>query len=347
MGSLKIKKSKFGTLSDGSRIHIYTVSNGRMSFSATDFGCTLTSIMLPKKNGLHTDILLGYSTLDGFIGDNACFGALIGRFANRISNGCFTMDKKYELDKNDCGRNCLHGGYDRWEKKVWDSKKIKNKNGIGIEFTRFSPDGEQGFPGNAFVRAAYTLNEKNELTLDYKLTTDRPTPVSLTNHAYFNLKGTDSGTVKDHEFMLACSKYLEVDDTCVPTGKILETKDNPVYDFTQTKTIGRDIDETSGGYDMPYIIDGADGSLKTFAVLKELSEGKTMTVSTTLPAVQFYTANHIDGCAGKNGRIYHRHDAVCVETECYPDAPNHPEFPNVIAAPEKPYRAVTVYKFGF
>ena len=348
MSNLKMKKSKFGTLSDGSKVHIYTVSNGRMSFSAIDLGCTLTSVLLPKKNGLYTDILLGHSSLEGFVNTSSCVGSFVGRYANRIADGRFSLDgKKYELDRNDGGKNFLHGGYDCWGKKIWDSKKIKNRNGLGVEFSRFSPDGEQGLPGNAFVRVTYTLNENNELTLEYKLTTDRPTPVNLTNHAYFNLKGTDAGTVADHEFTLACSRFLEVDDTLVPTGKILNAKDNPVYDFTQTKTFSADIDSTQDGYDTPYLIDDADGSLKTFAVLKEPVEGKMMTVSTTLPVVQVYTGNYMEGYKGKNGRIYHKHDAVCIEPQEFPDAPIHPEFPGAIASPTNPYRSLTVYRFGF
>ncbi len=347
MSRLKFKKVKFGTLYDGSKAHLYTISNGSMSFSATDYGCTITTILLPTKKNKKVDILLGCSTLEGYMTSNSSFGTVVGRFANRIGGASFSLNgKKYNLDKND-GENCLHGGFDRYEKKLWSAKKVYTDNGLGIEFSRFSPAGEQNMPGNAKIKVTYTLNEKNELTLDYSVQTDEATPVNLTNHAYFNLKGYNGGTIDSLELKLACSKFVEVNSNLIPTGNLCSVEDKKAFDFRTSKLLGKDIKETGIGYDHAYCIDNFDGSLKEFAVLKDDESGRSMTVSTTLPACQIYTGNYVEGIVGKNGYIHHAHDAVCMETEAYPDAPNHESFPSCIVTPEKPYHEVTVYKFDF
>lgn len=347
MVNSKFKKSRFGTLSDGKKVHIYTVSNGKMSFSATDFGCTVTSILIPGKDGFKKDVVLGHSTLAGYVNDNSCFGTAVGRFANRIGGGAFSLGGKlYELDKNDSGVNCLHGGFDRYEKKVWKASKIKTEHGIGIEFTRFSPAGEQGFPGNAQLRVIYTLNDENELTFEYFVKTDSPTPVNLTNHSYFNLDGR--GTVENHFLKLNSSAYLEVNDTLVPTGKKISVDEDSDFDFREFKRIGQDIKNVGRGYDHAFMVDGwGDGKLHKIAVMKSEETGISMTVSTTQPAAQVYTANFLEGTVGKFGRVYHNHDALCIETEGYPDAPNHADFPDCIVTPEKPYHEVSVYRFDF
>ena len=347
MGTLKFKKTKFGTLYNGKDVHLFTVSNGKMSVSFSDYGCTITSIVLPAKNGKEIDVVLGCSTLEGFASDNLSFGTVVGRFANRIGDAKFKLDgKEYKLDNNDSG-NCLHGGFDRYEKKVWTARKILTPKGIGVEFSRFSPDGEQGMPGELHVKVAYTLNLKNELTIEYTAVSDRPTPVNLTNHAYFNLKGYNGGTIYDQELQLDCSKFVEVSDKLIPTGKLLSVDDNPVFDFRKPKLLGKDIEATGNGYDHAYCVDDFDGHLKKFAVLKDPESGRTMTVSTTLPGCQVYTGNWIEGSVGKNGFVHKRHGAVCLETESYPDTPNHPEFPSCIVTPDKQYHEITVYKFDF
>ncbi len=344
---IRIKKSKFGTLCDGRDVSLFTISNGKMSVSVTNYGCTITSILLPAGKGKKVDALLGCSTLEGFANDNLSFGTVVGRFANRIGGAKFSLNgKEYVLDNNDSG-NCLHGGFDRYEKKVWDAKKVITKRGHGIEFSRFSPDGEQGMPGNLSVKVVYTLNEKNELSLEYTASSDAPTPVNLTNHAYFNLKGYNGGAIYDQELQLDCSKFVEVSDKLIPTGKLLSVDDNPVFDFRKPKLFGKDIEATGNGYDHAYCVDEYDGRLKQFAVLRDPASGRSMTVSTTLPGCQVYTANWVAGSQGKNGYIHKRHDAVCLETESYPDTPNQASFPPCIVTPEKPYHEVTVYKFGF
>lgn len=346
MGTLEFKESLFGTLCNGKEVHLYTVSNGKMSVSFSDYGCTITSILVPSKNGF-ADVVLGSSTLTGLVSDNLSYGTVVGRFANRIGGAKFTLDgREYKLDDNDSG-NCLHGGFDRYEKKVWDAKKVETANGLGVEFSRFSPDGEQGMPGNLKVKVTYTLNENNELTLDYSAESDAPTPVNLTNHAYFNLKGYRGGTIYDQELQLDCSKFVEVSEKLIPTGKFISVDDAPVFDFRKPKLLGKDIEKTGNGYDHAFAVDGFDGSLRKFAVLKDPASGRTMEVSTTLPGCQVYTANWIEGSEGKNGFKNVRHGAVCLETESYPDTPNQKNFPSCIVTKDKPYHEVTVYKFGF
>lgn len=343
-----IEKRTFGVLYDGSKVDLYTVSNGLMSFSATNFGCTLTSINLPVAGGKKVDILLGRSTLEGYASSNSSFGAVVGRFANRIGGASFSLnDQKYYLDKNE-GNNCLHGGFDRFEKKLWKVKRVKNEYGIGIQFKRISPCGEQGMPGNLKIKVTYTLNEENELRLDYFADTDAPTPVNLTNHAYFNLKGWMGGSVEDLELQIASSKFVEVDKNLIPTGKLISVDDNKAFDFRKPKLIGRDISETAGGYDHAFCIDAFDGRwVHEFATLKDPSTKRTMTVSTSLPACQIYTGNFLEGVEGKNGFIHHMRDAICMETEMYPDAPNKTDFPSCIVEPIKPYHEITIYKFSF
>lgn len=347
MINTNFKKTEFGTLSDGKKVHIYTVSNGKMSFSASDFGCTITSIIVPSSDGFTRDVVLGHSTLAGFVNDTACFGTVVGRFANRIGGASFTLNgKKYDLDKNDTGVNCLHGGFDRYEKKLWNARKVKTVNGLGIEFSRLSPDGEQGFPGNAELKVIYTLNDNNEITIEYFVTTDKDTPVNLTNHSYFNLNG--NGNIENHLLKVNSSSYLEVNETLVPTGKKINLDDDKVFDFRNFKKIGQDIKNTKKGYDHAYLVDGwGDGKVNQIAVLKSEETGISMTVSTSQPAAHIYTANFLEGTVGKLGRVYHDHDAVCIETEFYPDSPNHSDFPSCIVTPQKPYHEVSVFRFDF
>lgn len=350
MSNIKIQSKNFGTLYDGSEVQIFVISNDSMSVSCTDFGCHLTSIKLPSKNGQFVDVLLGCSTLEGYAQSDCDFGPVVGRFANRIGGAKFSLNgKTYNLDKNDNSKNFLHGGFDCYEKKLWLAKKIKNVNGEGIQFTRTSYDGEQKFPGNVDFTVNYTLNENNELTLEYIGIPDEATPINLTNHAYFNLKGYDGGSIEDQELQLDCSKFVEVDENLIPTGKLLDVKENSAFDFLNPKLIGKDISKTQMGYDHAYCIDKfADtNSVNKFAVLKDPFSGRTMTVSTNLPACQIYTGNFIEGIVGKNGFKHHKHDAICLETEFYPDAPNHSDFPCCIFTPENPYHAITVYKFDF
>lgn len=344
---MKLKKAKFGVMSDGTKVHLFTISNGKMSFSVSDYGCTITSILLPYKNREPVDVVLGYSSFEGYLNSSLCFGTIVGRFANRIGSAGFTLDSvRYDLDKND-GKNTLHGGFDRYEKKVWDAKKIKNDTGLGIEFTRVSHDGEQGFPGNVKITITYTLSEDNVITLDYKAKSDKATPINLTNHSYFNLKGYNGGSILDQELTLDCPEYLEVDAGLIPTGIKVPVKDTP-FDFTRPKLIGAQFDQVGNGYDHCFCLAKPNGDRPVhFATVRDPASGRKMHVATTQPGVQCYTANWIEGVMGKQGYRYHSHDAVCLETQAFPDSPNKSEFPNTILRPGEEYHQVTEYSFEF
>ena len=351
-----VTKQRFGTLCDGTKVRLYTIRNEKMAVCVTDYGCTITSILLPGKNGTMDDILLGYSTLDGYINSPGySFGSIVGRFANRIGNASFTLNgKKYQLDKNDNEINTLHGGFLRYDHMVWNSEVVYVKDGAGVKFTRTSPDGEQGFPGNMNISVTYTLSEDNRLTLRYEAECDQPTPVNFTNHAYFNLAG--KGSILNHELQMDCDGYLEVDANLIPTGKIIPV-DGTEFDFKTKKAIGCDISKTENGYDHCYVSKayGTEGCgcpsdpRKTVKVasLTDPESGRTMTVESNQEGIQLYTGNWIGGLTGKNGQIYKRHDAVCLETQCMPDTPNKPDFPSCILGCGKKYDAITVYGFEF
>ena len=347
---LKIVQNRFGLLSDGTKVHLYTLSNGKMSVSVCDYGCIITSIVIPdKKHKRLLDVSLGSSTLDGWVLNHETFGAVVGRFANRIGGASFTLDGvKYELDKNDNKANTLHGGFERWDKKVWKAKRIANEYGIGVKLTRKSPDGEQGFPGNAKVSVSYLLNDRNDLTIVYKATSDKATPFNMTNHSYFNLNGHSSGNITGHTLQMNCSQYLEVDKELIPTGKKIDVAGGP-FDFRTEKTIGADMSKVGVGYDHCYCLDGftGDGSLKTICVLGSDDGSRRMTVRGTQPGIQLYTGNFLNNINGKDGAVYQCHDAVCLETQDFPDAPNKDSFPQSILRPGNTYRQVTQYSFMF
>ncbi len=351
---MSVKKQKFGVLANGDEVNLFTVSNGKMSFTVTDYGCTITGIYLPQKNGPTSDILLGYSTLPEYVmSDGYSFGSIVGRFANRIGGASFAIDgKKYQLDKNDNKINTLHGGFFRLDHQVWKAKAVETKTSVGVTFKRRSPDGEQGFPGNLDVEVTYTLSKDNKLSMRYKAKTDKATPVNFTNHAYFNLAG--SGTILGHELQSDCKGYLEVDKNLIPTGKIIDLAGTP-FDFTKAKTIGRDIEKVAPGYDHCYVTPAYKGKacapdpkkLVRAAVLTDPKSGRSMTVDTNQEGIQVYTANWVEGIPGKNGVRMVRHGAICLETQRFPDAPNKPEFPPCVLKPKETYDALTVYGFSW
>ncbi|MBO5137265.1 MAG: galactose mutarotase [Spirochaetaceae bacterium] len=345
---MDIKKRKFGVLPDGSKVHIYTISNGQMSFSATNYGCVITSIMIPSKNGGFSDVVFAPPTFDSLVASDASFGAVVGRFANRIGKSVFTLgNKEYKLDNN-AGGNCLHGGFFRWDKQLWDATVVETASGTGITFSRLSVDGEQGMPGNLKVNVTYLLNNSNEIIIRYQAVSDADTYVNFTNHSYFNLKGQTRETINNHTLTMNCSSYLETDDNRLPTGKILSV-DGTIFDFRKPKALGKDLDspllKSAGGYDHCYCIESVPGRIIPFATLSEAETGRTMTVSTDLPGVQLYTANWIGGTLGKNGCTYSSHGAVCIETQFYPDTPNRPEFPTCLLKANETFETTTVYGF--
>lgn len=352
---MKIAKQKFGILCDGTKVNLYTVSNSKMSFSCMDYGCTLTSIVLNQKDGTKTDVLLGYSTLEGYLNSNYCFGAIVGRFANRIGKAAFELNgKKYTLDKND-GPNTLHGGFSGYDKMMWSAKEIKEKHFCGVKFSRLSPNGEQGFPGNVKLTVSYLLDENNNLTCIYTAQTDSATPINITNHAYFNLEG--NGCIENHLMKMNSPGYLEVSEKLIPTGKIIPVENTP-FDFSKEHKIGQNIKATGLGYDHCYVteiyneenktcgVPTDDTDLVDFCSVRSEKNGNAMDVYTNMEGCQFYTGNFIKGIQGKNGRIYQNHDAFCLETQCFPDSPNKIQFPTCILEPSQKMKAKTVYSFS-
>ena len=351
---MKVTKQKFGMLSDGTKVNLFTAKNDHMSFSCTDYGCTLTSIVLKNLDGTKTDVLLGFSTLEGYLNTKFCFGAIVGRFANRIGKAEFTLNgKKYPLDKND-GPNTLHGGFDGYDKMMWKGKIIDEDKYCGVKFTRISPDGEQGFPGNVKLTITYLLDENNNLSCTYTAETDKATPINITNHAYFNLAG--NGNVGEHTLRMNSTKVLEVSPKLIPTGKLLDVK-GTAFDFTKEKKIGKEIKTLGPGYDHCYVTEMYDpknpqcglplndSDLVEFCEVKEPTKGHEMSVYTNMEGCQFYTGNYIKGILGKNGRVYDTHDAFCLETQCFPDTPNQKSFPTCILEPGQKMKAKTVYSF--
>lgn len=350
---MRITKKHFGTLSNGEKVSLYTVSNKSISFSVTDYGATITSIVLKKSK---VDVVLGYSTLDGYIYDDLYFGATVGRFANRISGASFFLDgKKYDLDKN-AGEDFLHGGFFPSNKMMWTLKPFENKKKAGIKCTKIFYDGEQGFPGNLKVTATFTLYDDDKIEIRYDAVTDAPTPVNIVNHSYYNLAGRD--TVRDHTLKLNCKKILDLDSALIPTGKLSDVRGTP-FDFTTAKEIGRDISRVGIGYDNCYVTEIYDEAevncgiptratkLVRVAELCDEKSGRKMTVDTNCAAIQLYTSNYIEGKQGKNGIVYHAHDAVCLETQCFPDSPNKKEFPSCILRPGQKYCSDTVLSFFY
>ncbi len=342
-----IVKTEFGTMPDSTKVNLYTlVNHSGITMKVTNYGGIITSLMVPDKNGKTADIVLGFDSLSSYIAKTPYFGALIGRYGNRIAKGKFTLDgTEYDLAKND-GPNHLHGGVKGYDKVVWDAEEFKTDRAVGIKFHRLSKDGEEGDPGNLDVTVTYTLNDNNTLVFDYTATTDKATPVNLTQHSYFNLAG--GGDIKSHELMISASKYNVVDSTLIPTGELREVKGTP-FDFTASKPIGKDLDATGGkpiGYDHNFILD-TKGIQDMAVKVVEPNSGRTVEVYTDQPAVQFYSGNFLDGTLnGKSGAVYQQYSGFCLETQHFPDSPNQPAFPSTILKPGEKYHTTTIYKFS-
>ena len=331
---------------EGKPVTQFTLTNARgMQVSILDYGGTVTGIMVPDRNGNFGDVVLGFDSFDGYVQKNdPYFGALVGRYANRISKAKFTLDgKTYSLAANDNG-NSLHGGNKGFDKVMWSARKISDSS---LKLTYQSKDGEEAYPGNLNVDVIYTLGSDNSLRIDYSATTDKPTPVNLTNHSYFNLSAGQDSTILNHELQLNADKYTPVDDKLIPTGEILDIKNTPM-DFTQPKAIGKDIDKVKGGFDHNWILNGSANGMKTAATLYEPNSGRFMEVLTTEPGVQFYSGNFLNGTLKftKKGQRYVQHGALCLETQHYPDSPNQPAFPNTILKPGDVHRQTTIYRFS-
>ena len=351
--TMVIEKSKFGKLDDGSAIDKYVMTNKNgMEVSVISYGGRIVSLKVPDKNGKLENVTLGFDNIEDYVSENPFFGALVGRYGNRIAKGNFNIDDtQYTLVTNN-GENHLHGGTVGFDKIVWAVQPIEGADESKLELRYVSKDGEEGYPGNLEVTVLYTLNNKNELKVDYTAITDKPTVVNLTQHSYFNLSGDFSKDILNHEVTLHADSFIPVDDGLIPTGEIKGVEGTP-FDFTQAKAIGRDIDmenqqlKRGGGYDHCWVLNGEKGKLRQVASAYDPASGRLMEVLTTEPAIQFYTGNFLDGSLqNPKGGSYGHRSGFCLETQHYPDSPNQPEFPSTRLNPGETYNTTTVFKFS-
>nr|WP_246114734.1 aldose epimerase family protein [Rubripirellula tenax] len=342
-------------VNDFDSIKLYTLTNDSgMTVKVTNYGAIITSIMVPDRNGKVGDVALGYNRVEDYINavDKPYFGAIVGRYGNRIAKGAFSIgDKTYALATNN-NANHLHGGVIGFDKVVWDAKPIEGDGFTGLELSYLAKDMEEGYPGNLQVTVTYQWNNKNELSVNYHASTDKSTPVNLTQHTYFNLKGEGEGTILDHELMLNAKTYTPVDSGLIPTGKMPNVEGTP-FDFTVSKPIGRDVGasdeqlEFGLGYDHNFVLDKPYGEMGLAARVYEPTTGRVMEITTTEPGIQFYCGNFLDGrLKGKAGKTYLHRGGFCLETQHYPDSPNQPNFPSTIIKPGKDYQTKTTFKFS-
>ena len=344
-----IQTSEFGAI-DGQPVTLFTLTNASgANVGIIEYGGIVVSLNVPDRDGNLGDVVLGFDTLDAYIADTPYFGAITGRYANRIAGGKFEVDgTAYELPVNN-GPNSLHGGIKGFDKVVW--KGTPTESGDGVSFAYVSQDGEEGYPGTLESTVTYTWTDSNELRIDYEASTDKPTVVNLTNHSYFNLKDGGASSILDHELMINASQYTPVDATSIPLGEIASLDGSPL-DFREPTAIGARIEEEDeqlgfgAGYDHNYVIDRDAGGLALAATVNEPDSGRVMDVLTAEPGVQFYSGNFLDGHhLGKGGVAYQRRSGFCLETQHYPDSPNQPDFPSTVLRPGETYKTSTVYKF--
>ena len=348
-GGAAVHSKLFGRTADGREVTLYELLNADgLRATVMDYGAILMTLEVPDRNGKLADINLGFDELNPYIKRNPLFGAVVGRYANRIENAAFTIDGiEYKITRNS-GKNHIHGGNKkRFDKVVWKGEGFQTDKGVGVRFTFLSRDGDEGFPGNLNCTVTYTLTNKNELKINYQATTDKSTVVNLTNHSYFNLAGAGNGDVLGHQMMINADFYTPGDKALIPTGEILNIKGTPL-DFTEPKTIGARIEQLTEtrGYDHNYVLKTSDGSLTLAARVYEPGSGRIMEVYTTEPGMQLYTANGMRDVRGKAGKVYQRYYGFCLETEHFPDSPNKPHFPSPVLRPGEKYDTTTIFKFS-
>jgi aldose 1-epimerase len=354
-GEAGVTRTATSVLVDGKPVDVFTLRNSAgVEVKAISYGAIITSWRVPDRRGEMADIVLGFDDPAAYVKDNSpYFGAVVGRYGNRIAKAQFTLDgQTYKLAANN-GPNHLHGGVKGFDKVLWNAQPTKNKDAVGVAFTRTSPDGEEGYPGTLKVSVSYALTEKNELLVSYEATTDKATPINLTQHSYFNLAGQGNGDILGHELRINADRYTPVDETLIPTGE-LATVDGTPFDFRKPTAIGARINsehpqiQFGNGYDHNWVLARAGGDgLSLAADVYEPKSGRTLQVATTEPGIQFYTGNFLDGTiTGKEGRVYRQRYAFCLETQHFPDSPNHATFPSTILRPGATYRSRTVFTTG-
>jgi len=343
---MAIKKEFFGTTAGGGKTNLYTLTNANgLAAKITNYGGIITELYTPDRKGKLADIVAGYKTLDEYIKDTPYFGAIIGRYGNRIANGLFTLNGvEYKLEQNN-GKNHLHGGLKGFDKVVWDAEEMQTEKDAALKLSYLSRDGEERYPGNLKCTVIFTLTNDNQLTISYEAATDKSTVVNLTHHSYFNLAGHNSGNILSHQLMINADRFTPVDDTLIPTGK-LENVKGSVMDFTKPMPIGSRISQVAGGYDHNYVLNKKGNEMSLAASVYEPKTGRAMEISTTEPAVQLYSGNFLNGTHKGKGAVYNKHNAFCLETQHYPDSPNQPKFPSTVLEPGKKYTQLTVHKFS-
>lgn len=345
--TMQVSKTEFGKTPDGIQVDLYTCVNAHgLTMKVMTWGAIVVEMRVPDRDGQFENVTLGFDALDGYLGEHPYFGATVGRYANRIAGGKFSLDgKTYTLATNN-GPNHLHGGKTGFSRVVWDAEPVQDADAVGVKFTYTSRDGEEGYPGTLAATVVYRLTNADAMRIDYSATSSAPTPINLTNHCYWNLGGAGSGTILDHQLMLTADKYLPVDDTLIPTGELASVRGTP-FDFTDPKTIGLRIDQVHGdppGYDHCYVLRNQTGELAVAARVEHPATGRFLEILTTQPGIQFYTGNFLDGSEANGG--FRRNEGFCLETQHFPDSPNRPEFPSAVLRPGQTYRQTTVHRFG-
>ncbi len=352
-GGRKPVKELFGKLADGTKVYRWSLENGGTRLKVLSYGGAVQSLEIPDRRGRYTNVSLGFDNLEDYVAKSPYFGALIGRYGNRIDKGRFTLDgKAYQLSVND-GENSLHGGAQGFDKRVWDVEPFTKGSDVGLHLYYTSVDGEMGYPGTLKAKVTYTLTRAGDWRIDYEATSDKATVVNLTSHVYWNLAGEGSGTIEDHELTIAASRYTPVNSGLIPTGELATVAGTP-FDFRRAKTIGEDIRVPhqqvlyGQGYDHNWALDkGITSRPEHAATLRDPRSGRTLRIATNEPGLQFYSGNFQDGTlVGSGGRVYRQGDALCLETQHFPDSPNQPSFPSTVLRPGQTYRTTTVHSFS-
>jgi len=348
-----VGRTPFGNLPDGSAVELFTLTNRTgMEVRTIPYGAVIVSIKVPDRNGRLDDVVLGFAALDGYLQNNPYFGAVVGRYGNRIAKGRFSLDgTTYQLATNN-GPNHLHGGVKGFDKVLWQAEPFERDDRVGVVYMHVSADGDEGYPGSVTARVTYTLTPSNELIVDYHATSTKPTPINLTQHSYFNLAGEGSGDILGHLLTIEADRFTPVDATLIPTGELMPVEGTP-FDFRRASSIGArigsdDVQLRNGmGYDHNWVLNGSLGTLHHAATLQDPQSGRTLDVTTTEPGVQFYSGNFLNGTlVGKSGRRYQQRFGLCLETQHFPDSPNHPEFPSTILRPGARFQSTTMFAFG-